>query len=160
MLRAPRGHLLPEYRSIGQFYEETMKGRCSSRKSKRAVAEFVFIQGMDVLSDNLGDKLFDPSTVTKQFQTADGSWYDGDMTAISDIDTARAALTVVIEQGEGSTGQAIKNTVQSHYQVFRELQKNPELDCYPVVLNPITSQYEGQKIHKVMSSTVGLNYRY
>jgi hypothetical protein len=121
---------------------------------------FESILGLETLSDTLEEELFDPSSVTKQFQTADGSWYDGDMTAINNIDTARAALTVVIEQGEGSTGAPVKNTIQSHYQVFRELQKNPELDCYPVVVNPVTSKYEGKPIYKVKCWTIFLLSRH
>lgn len=64
------------------------------------------------------------------------------------------ALTIVIEQGEGATGESIKNTVQSHYEVFKELRddvdKHP-LVCYPVVENPITSDYkeDAPKVYKV-----------
>lgn len=62
----------------------------------------------------------------------------------------------MIEQGEGATGVSVKNTIQSHWQVFVELRdevdKHP-LVCYPVVENPITSDFatSAPKIHKVSS---------
>lgn len=38
--------------------------------------------------EQAGKTLFDPSTLGKQFQTSDGSWYDDDMTVIHDLKSA------------------------------------------------------------------------
>ena len=99
-----------------------------------------------------GKELFHPSTFSKQSQTADGSWYDDDMTMILDLESAVNVMTIIIEQGEGSTGESVKNTVQSHYQVFKELYDDP-LICYPVVESPVTESFKGETIYNVRSST-------
>jgi hypothetical protein len=107
--------------------------------------------GLEILYEKYkleGRELFDPDTLSKQFQTADGSWYDDDMTVIHDLDSAVKAMTIIIEQGEGSTGESVKNTVQSHYQVFKELYEEHPLICYPVVENPVTESFKGEKIYK------------
>jgi hypothetical protein len=97
-----------------------------------------------------GKELFDPNMVSKQFQTADGSWYDDGMTVIDSLQNAEDALNIIIEQGEGSTGDvSIPNTIQSHYDVFKELYDKHPLDCYPVVENPITDNFKTEKIYKV-----------
>ncbi|KAG8856460.1 hypothetical protein FRB96_006426 [Tulasnella sp. 330] len=127
------GNILPEYHSIGEFYESTMDGEELDKEYK-----------------SRGESIFNPDTIGKQFQTADGSWYDEDMTVIRDIESAKTALTLIIEQGEGSTGKAIKNTIQSHFEVFKELHEL-DLDCYPVVTNPSTEEFaENVPIHKMM----------
>jgi len=127
-------NILPEYHSIGEFYEATLTGlKILYEKYKSE-----------------GKELFDPKTISKQFQTADGSWYDDDMTVIHDLDSAVKAMTIIIEQGEGSTGQSIKNTVQSHYQVFKELYDEHPLICYPIVENPVTENFKDETIYKVM----------
>ena len=100
-----------------------------------------------------GKSLFDPKTISKQFQTADGSWYDDDMTVIHDLESAMKAMTIIIEQGEGSTGESVKNTIQSHYQVFKELYDEHPLICYPVVENPVTENFKNEPIYNVRAST-------
>jgi len=133
-------NILPDYHSIGDFYEATMEG----------------LKELDQEYKSRGENLFDPATFSKQFQTADGSWYDEDMTVIRDIDNAVAAMTIIIQQGEGAQlGEdgkpiAIKNTIQSHYQVFEDIHAM-NFECYPVVSNPETERFtEHTKIHKMM----------
>ncbi|KAI0684995.1 ferritin-like-domain-containing protein [Cytidiella melzeri] len=126
--------LLTEYHSIGQFYQEIDAGlRILNERFNKA-----------------GRQLFQPHTFTKQFQTADGSWYDPDMAVITDIDVATSALHIIITQGEGATGEDISSGIWSHYQVFKTLHDQHELDCYNIVENPVTSEFEGLKIHPVM----------
>src|SRR5882762_1348340 len=112
--------------------------------------------GLEILYEKYkleGKELFDPETLSKQFHTADGSWYDDDMTVIHDLDSAVKAMTIIIEQGEGSTGESVKNTVQSHYQVFKELYDEHPLICYPVVENPVTENFKSEPIYNVRAST-------
>jgi len=123
-------NLLPDYHTIGEFYEETIRGlRILDKKFKEE-----------------GKALFDPATVPFQFNSHDGSWHAEDMTAIADFQTALKAITFIVEQGEGSTG---KGTVESHYDMFKRLKK-ADLGLYPVVDNPITNNFRGQKVHKLM----------
>ncbi|KAF9070234.1 ferritin-like-domain-containing protein [Rhodocollybia butyracea] len=131
--------ILPEYHSIGEFYQ-------------------ALLAGLKIISDKYdaeGRVLFQPDSEGQQFHTADGSWYDDAMIRITDLKSAVDALTLVIEQGEGSTGVSVKDTIQTHYEVFSELRDDEEkhpLDCYPVVENPETYKFENSdpKIHKVM----------
>jgi len=59
------------------------------------------------------------------------------------------ALTLVIEQGEGATGRSESDP--SHYQVFKKLHEEHDLNCWPVVENPKTAEFEKKapKIYKV-----------
>ncbi|KAF8201995.1 ferritin-like-domain-containing protein [Mycena galopus ATCC 62051] len=133
-LTEPRD-LLPEYHSIGEFYEETLRG----------------LRILNQKFEEEGKQLFLTHTCAKQFQTADGSWYDDDMMIIDSIQSAEVALNIVIQQGEGSTGEPVKNTVQSHYQVFTELVEEHPLNCWDVIENPKTSTFADQpNIHSVM----------
>jgi hypothetical protein len=107
--------------------------------------------GLRTIHHKDGDAIFHSDSFTRQFHSADGSWYDEDMTVVRDLDSAETALNVVIDQGEGNMNRPVQNTVQTHYQVFTELQdqtKHP-LVCYPVLENPKTSKFSNTDIYKV-----------
>lgn len=92
--------------SIGLFYAEV-------------------IRGMEALYKKMGDALFcgDPKKqITPEY------YYDGagDIIAVTDIDTARRALTIIQEQGEGSRIGKIYDAdkLVSHYYRFEQLTIN------------------------------------
>ena len=112
------------------------------------------IKIIDQTYKDQGKSLFkEPS---KQFHTADGSWYDNEMTVIRNIQDAVESMTIIIEQGEGSTGESVKNTIKSHYEVFKDLWESLDhpLDCYDVPENPKTSDYASEKPYKVRVSSL------
>jgi hypothetical protein len=153
---APEANILPEYHSIGEFYEATLTGRFQHAERNVCMLTSIFngLTGIKLLHKKYkdeGKELFHPSTFSKQFQTADGSRYDDDTTVIHDLESVVNAMTIIIEQGEGSNGESVKNTVQSHYQVFKELYDDP-LICYPAVENPVTESFKGETIYNVRSS--------
>lgn len=110
------------------------------------------LTGLQILSDQHSD-LFKPDCVAKQFQTSDGSWYDDLMVAISDKTSAVDALTLVIEQGEGTSGKKIPipYTFQSHFEIFDEL-SNQRILCYDVVQNPKTENLKNETVYPVSYS--------
>ncbi|KAG8990268.1 hypothetical protein FRB90_001837 [Tulasnella sp. 427] len=126
--------LLPEYDSIGQFYQYLLHG----------------LNVLDRRAKEEGYILWQKPTFPKQFQTADGSWYDGDMQVITDLKVAKRALDVIILQGEGATGETITSGIQSHYQVFKELYEEHPLDCYPVEENINPDNYKEEKFYWLM----------
>ena len=79
-------------------------------------------------------------------QFSDRDAFDGHMTVVQDYDTAKAAMTVIIDQGEGSMG-----TKDSHYNVFLDLHaKRDQWDCYPVTKNPTAESYrDNAYVYKV-----------
>ncbi|KAG8944495.1 hypothetical protein FRC04_001717 [Tulasnella sp. 424] len=131
-------HLLPNYRSIGQFYDEIERG-------------------LDVISKRCdGEKreLFHKSTFAKQLQTADGSWYDGDMAVITDLAAATKALDIIKTQGEGAKkGETPTSGIESHYEVFKDLHDNHSLDCYDIVKNINPEDYEEELFHGLMKAS-------
>ncbi|KAG8908748.1 hypothetical protein FRB99_002986 [Tulasnella sp. 403] len=133
------GHLLPDYDSIGAFYQHTKRGLA------------ILVRRMDAA----GRRLFLPSTFLRQFNTHDGSWADSDMVVITDAQVADDALKLVIEQGEGATssGKKISSGIQSHFEIFKELfelSKDGEVPCYDVVENIDPTKYTAEKFHGLM----------
>lgn len=76
------------------------------------------------------------------------------MQVITDINAAKAALDVIILQGEGATGEPITSGIQSHYQVFKELYEEHPLDCFDVVKNIVTDDYREETFYGVSSSVL------
>ena len=58
------------------------------------------------------------------------------MIQVTDKESALAALDIIVEQGEGSS-----STEEAHYQMFLELWKHVEWDCWPVPHSPTTEHY-------------------
>lgn len=114
--------------------------------------------GLEVVSERCDEedrKLFLQGTFAKQLQTADGSWYDGDMAVITDLGAAKKALEIIKTQGEGSKkGETPTSGIESHYDVFKDLHDNHPLDCYDVVKNINPEDYEGELFHGVSGSTI------
>lgn len=100
--------------------------------------------------------LFDPNTASKQFRKDDGSWDNDDMTVITNLESAEAAMNVIVEQGEGSLGVGHDGTPleESHYQFFKSLYeefdggKSP-FETYSLIEEPNAENFVGQKIHSV-----------
>ncbi|KAG8908754.1 hypothetical protein FRB99_002992 [Tulasnella sp. 403] len=134
-----RGNILPDYNSIGAFYQHTKRG----------------VATLSQRMDDAGRRLFLPSTFPRQFNTQDGSWSDSDMAVITSASVAEAAMEVIIEQGEGATskGDNIPSGIQSHYEVFRDLHHLSEEGKVPyhnVVENIDPSNYTEEKFHGLM----------
>ncbi|KAG8741249.1 hypothetical protein FRC10_003129 [Ceratobasidium sp. 414] len=123
-----RTNVLPDYHSIGQFYEAVVAGFRSLHKK-------------------LGDALFDLSTLSRQFSPDDDSYPDGGMIQIKDLDSAIKAMTLIIEQGEGTTG-TVQLSTPSHWQIFKKLE-DMVIPYYLAVEDPKTSEFEGN-IKKAM----------
>ncbi|KAG8908750.1 hypothetical protein FRB99_002988 [Tulasnella sp. 403] len=140
-LRVPdmEAELIPNYDSIGDFYAYIKEGIT------------IVFERMNKLRQNL----FLPNTFSRQFNTDDGSWADGNMTVISDLPVALVAFDVIIEQGEGasSEGDNIPTGIHSHYEVFRELLKESgegEVTCWDVVTNIDSSNYTDEAFYGLM----------
>jgi argonaute-like protein implicated in RNA metabolism and viral defense len=68
------------------------------------------------------------------------------MVQVSDLNSAFRALNVIIEQGEGHD----QHVEGSHYEIFHDLTKiTGQIVCYPVVENPTTDAYKGEKLYEV-----------
>lgn len=92
--------------------------------------------------------LFKSDTFSRQYTAGDGSWWDDGMTNIVSIDTANAAIKTIVVQGEGSSTltsspapPSAPPAAKSHYEVFKALFDGPELDCYAVLQDPKTKDY-------------------
>ncbi|CAE6511862.1 unnamed protein product [Rhizoctonia solani] len=121
------GNPLPDYNSIGAFYQS-------------------LIRGLKVLATKPGQNLFDPATASRQFGPEDGIYPDGTdpndrLVKITDLNSALAALHTIVEQGEGTTGG---NSLRgpSHWKIFQELE-NQAIPYHPTIENPETSKFEG-----------------
>lgn len=117
----PRGNIMPGYGSIGEFYDS-------------------FGSGLKILNDKMPD-LFDPSSKGNQFVPEDRIYRDEGLHAITNLSEALAALTLIVEQGEGSTGTDNLDT-PSHFEIFKALSEQ-DVAYIPTVEDPVTSQFEG-----------------
>ena len=111
--------------------------------------------------DARGDHIFDPQTAIYQF--APGLGYQanirdaGGSIVVTDLHTALEALNLIVIQGEGSPGpyDDPRKLEKDHYDVFLDLKNGDRTwDVYPVVENPVTSDYwkYDQRIYQVSSS--------
>ena len=98
--------------------------------------------------DARGGHLFDPQTAVYQF--APGLGYQakvrdaGGSIVVTDLPTALEALKTIVIQGEGSPGpfDDPAKLEKDHYDVFLDLKNGVTTwDVYPVVENPVTSDY-------------------
>ncbi|KZP10282.1 hypothetical protein FIBSPDRAFT_963272 [Athelia psychrophila] len=132
--------ILSNYGSIAEFYEETRNG--------------LNIVSNKYTVENPGKTIWDNSEAGNQFQASDGSWHSSDMLAIRDLKSADDSIELIIEQGEGAMlgSSSTANYGPSHWEIFKTIHEGPELDCYTVVKNPVTSDYEKSvpKVYKVM----------
>ncbi|KAI0825348.1 ferritin-like-domain-containing protein [Trametes gibbosa] len=112
---APKQEFIPEYRSIGQFYENLEKGL------------------RELAPHDPG--LFSKNT-SKQLRGSE--FFDSKMTIITDQETALEALTTIVDQGEGSIG-----IPDSHYSIFVDLyQQHKQWVCVNYVEDPSTISYK------------------
>ncbi|KAG8708888.1 hypothetical protein FRC08_018655 [Ceratobasidium sp. 394] len=117
-----RTNVLPDYRSIGQFYE-------------------ALVTGFKSLHKKVGDELFDLDTLDRQFSPKDDSYPDGGMIQIKDLGSAIQAMTLIIEQGEGTSG-TVQLSTPSHWQIFKGLQ-DADIPYHLAVEDPKTEEFEG-----------------
>ena len=92
--------------------------------------------------------LFHPDTAKYQF--APGLGYQpqvrdaGGSIVVKDLDSAIKAIDVIVIQGEGSPGPYVdaEKLEKDHYDVFLDLKEGDTTwETYPVVENPVTSNY-------------------
>jgi hypothetical protein len=112
-LKAPAEETIPDYHSIGQFYE--------------------FLQmGLTTLSDDAFKNNPD-----YQFSPQDFG-FGGNMVIINNREVAQTALNLIVEQGEGGPDSA-----ESHYSIFSALASEPQTwSLYDLRKNPKTSDYK------------------
>jgi hypothetical protein len=89
---------------------------------------------------------FAPSTANQFNKENWHSWLRGEMIPVSDLNSAFAAINIIVEQGEGHD----QHVEGSHYEIFHDLTKIiDKIVCYPVVENPTTHAYKGEKLYHV-----------
>ncbi|CAE6429832.1 unnamed protein product, partial [Rhizoctonia solani] len=111
---------LAEYHSIGHFYDSLKRG-------------------LEELHGRLGDDIFDKDSEKRQWSGGFG----GELTPISDLETAKSKLDLIIQQGEGGPRPSGSAEYQgdSHYEVFKRL-KEQKLKVHNLVPNPRTKHFE------------------
>jgi len=125
-----RTTVIPEYRSIGEFYEHL---------------QFALALRPESDFKNNPDLQF----------TENDFHYDGELTVIGTKSVAEAKLNLIIQQGEGS-GDVNFHT-QSHYVIFRDLaEKATTWELYSVRKNPKTRDYKGLGTPKDYAYTLSL----
>ncbi|KAG8812499.1 hypothetical protein FRC19_003093 [Serendipita sp. 401] len=124
------------YNSIGAFYD-------------------AIVQMLESLQR--GGTPFIPETKDRQFREGDGSWDEGKLSVVEDIDSAKLAIKTIVDQGEGSMEKPAMpapndDAPPSHFQVFERLYNAAsQADCYPVLENPKTSKFDNEDFKKVHS---------
>ncbi|EIW65207.1 uncharacterized protein TRAVEDRAFT_42584 [Trametes versicolor FP-101664 SS1] len=123
---------IPEYRSIGQFYNNVEAG----------------IQELSAKDPDL----FSGSRAN---QLRGSEFFDSKMTVVYDKVTALEALTTIVDQGEGSIG-----IPESHYTIFVDLyQQHKQWRCVDYVDEPSTAAYESKnKVAYHLSRAVDASY--
>ncbi|KAH9955556.1 ferritin-like-domain-containing protein [Russula dissimulans] len=120
-----------KYHTLGQFY--------------KAIKD-----GLEYLSKQIPD-LFDPNTAPYQF--APGLGYQpkvrdsGSSIIVTDLKTAKTAIDIIVDQGEGLHGPFDDRDLleRAHYFKFLDLQTGGQTwDVYPVVTDPTTDGYRKQ----------------
>ncbi|KAG8707258.1 hypothetical protein FRC09_001932 [Ceratobasidium sp. 395] len=113
--------LLSEYNSIGDFYRG-------------------LLTGLDELAN---DNIFNQERLAMQFNKADKIYRDTPgIIQIGDLQTAKQALNIIIEQGEGK--ETLKNPEEDcHWQRFQKL-NGVDIKHYPTVRDPQTSNFTGK----------------
>ncbi|KAF8597163.1 hypothetical protein BDV93DRAFT_610515 [Ceratobasidium sp. AG-I] len=124
----PKGNVLPDYHSIGQFYDALKAGLATLHETEK-------------------DALFQHNPVSQQFSEDDGVYYETGLITIASLANANTALDLIIDQGEGSTG--LNTNITSHWDLFKLL-RDREIDHYPLVMDPKTPDYHGKEIQKPM----------
>ncbi|KAG8792527.1 hypothetical protein FRC12_005843 [Ceratobasidium sp. 428] len=126
--------LAADYPTIGEFYNDLMAGL------KRLAGG--------------SPELFDPSTENRQFSYGEDHVYPTpDLHAITDLSSAKKALTLIKEQGEGAESVDGGQHKPSHWTKFKNLEKiyadNGSIPHYATIENPNTSAITGD-IQKAM----------
>lgn len=125
---------IPEYRSIGQFYNNVEAGE--SMCDAQCRHGLTLAKGIQELSAKDPD-LFSGSRAN---QLRGSEFFDSKMTVVYDKVTALEALTTIVDQGEGSIG-----IPESHYTIFVDLyQQHKQWRCVDYVDKPSTAAYESK----------------
>lgn len=103
-------------------------------------AVFAIILGLIRLHRTNGDGLFQRAPLARQFRPGDGSHRQ--MISINSLESARRAMKLIIDQGEGSSG------ADGHYQIFQRL-RDAGVPHHNVVENPETESFRDKPFYKV-----------
>jgi len=117
--------LLPNYGSIGKFYE-------GLEKVIKLADDFAKSHNLNLFLD----------TKSKQLDSS----AKGLLFPITDLKTANDAIKLIVEQGEGSPGH-VEN---SHYEAFKKMYDNYRIEYYDVVENIDSANHTNEKFHPVM----------
>ncbi len=105
---------------------------------------------LKTLSQQLGDQLFEANDPARQL--SEGYFPEisdtGDLKIVTDLESALAAIQIIIEQGEGILGSHYDDVSKqelAHYYKFESIVEGEALlgDVWPVVKNPHTSDLSG-----------------
>ena len=106
--------------------------------------------GLKTLSQQLGDQLFGANVPARQL--SEGYFPEisdtGDLKIVTDLESALAAIQIIIEQGEGILGSHYDDVSKqelAHYYKFERIVEGeaPLGDVWPVAKNPHTSDLSG-----------------
>jgi Ferritin-like len=131
--RKVRADIAPEYKSIGDFYEDLAKGKLQWSSESPSAIHSISPPGLK----HLHDKDFTNNT-DNQFSGFD--FFNDQMVVISDKASALKAVGTIIEQGEGNVV-----VPDSHYAAFAKLYLNREgWTLLNLPKNPQTLDYFGK----------------
>jgi len=140
--RKPNGKPQSEdYESLSQFYD-------------------AIELGLEYVNNNTPGGIFkQPKT---QFQFTPGVGYSprvlnaGGSIVVTSLETAKKALNEIVVQGEGNDlGQKVADSKEdNHFTTFMNLVKavGTSVECWPVISNPVTHEYEDPRIYQVSRS--------
>ena len=106
--------------------------------------------GLKTLSQQLGDQLFAANDPARQL--SEGYFPEisdtGELKIVTDLESALAAIQIIIEQGEGILGSHYDDVSKqelAHYYKFERIVEGeaPLGDVWPIVKNPHTSDLSG-----------------
>ena len=147
--------VLPDYQSIGQFYESVREGRvapdCITLSPLLTIGLRTFI-GIEALCPEGSSSPCDLFQYNHEKEFGDQEiFYDSGMVVVNDKASALAALEKIVVQGEGAS----PDDPNSHYNIFKRLHEEYETwTCHDYLEDPTTAKYESTPlVHKVRPTT-------
>ena len=104
---------------------------------------FAFIVGLTVLHGKYGDDFFRRAPLARQFKPGDNS--HDDIISIDNLDSAKRAMKLIVDQGEGGRGN------DGHYQIFEKL-LGSGVPHHNVIDDPQTETFKDKPFYKVRAS--------
>ncbi|TFK70432.1 hypothetical protein BDN72DRAFT_896439 [Pluteus cervinus] len=134
----PKIAVLPDYGSIGEFYQQVIRGITTLDDRMKKAGRELFLEPTFVKQYKGGPKS-DPET--------DGSWHGTELTIIKNLQDATTALELIITQGEGSSPVNGASPGDSHYHTFKSIYDKYNLEVNNVQRNINPDDYKTEKIY-------------